>query len=178
MNVTIHLTNSANVDSGGLVNALGLGWQITGPSPLPPFAVIVLVTAPENQSEEPFEVRLQLTKSTGEPVVIGDPDAAQPVELRVMAHVSPSTRRPVGLPSGANLIVEMAPGLFLESGIYEWVVSIDGKSQASWRRPFYVRAKADEFPPTLARSGLLAPVSEQVVDLEDQDVPEGGPEPT
>jgi hypothetical protein len=173
MNVTIHLANSANVDSGGLVNALGLGWQITGPSPLPPFSVIVLVTAPEDRSEEPFEVRLQLTKSTGEPVMTGDPDEAQPVELRVMAHVGPSTKRPAGLPTGANLLVEMAPGLLLEPGIYEWVVSIDGESQPSWRRPFYVRAKPDEFPPTLARPGVLAPAPGQVVDLEDRDVTEG-----
>jgi hypothetical protein len=147
MEVTILLATAANIDASGQANALNLGWEIIGPSPLPSFVVFVVVKVPLDRGEEPFDIELRLLDSTGTPVVLGEEDARQPVELRVQGQAGPSSSRPAGLRGGAGTLLEIGPGMVLEPGIYEWVVSVDGKTQPHWHRPFYVRAKRDEFPP-------------------------------
>jgi hypothetical protein len=144
--VTILLANAANLDASGQVNALGLGWSIIGPSPLPGFVVIVKVMAPEEQREERFNVRLQLLDSVGNVVASGEQDSMEPLDVQFQGEPTSSAKVPAGLSGGAAVILELGPGLLLEPGIYEWVVSIDGETQPHWRQRFYVRAKPDEFP--------------------------------
>jgi hypothetical protein len=145
--VTILLAKAANLDASGQVNALGMGWEIIGPSPLPGFVVIVKVTAPEEQREEQFNVRLQLLDSAGNAVVWGQQDATETLDMRFEGETPPSATVPAGLRGAVAVILEIGPGLLLEPGIYEWVVSVEGETQPHWRQPFYVRAKPDEFPP-------------------------------
>ena len=157
--VTVLLANAANLDASGQVNALGLGWEIIGPSPLPGFVVIVQVKASEDQREERFNVRLQLLDSGGNVVASGQQDAMEPLDVEFQGEPSPAAKVPAGLRGGAAVILEMGPGLLLEPGIYEWVVSIEGETQPHWRQRFYVRAKRDEFPsrgfPKLAAPGPI-----------------------
>ena len=144
--VTILLANAANLDASGQVNTLGLGWSIIGPSPLPGFVVIVKVMAPEEQREERLNVRLQLLDSAGNVVASEEQDAMEPLDVPLQVETVSSAAVPAGLKAGAFFILELGPGLLLEPGIYEWVVSIDGETQPHWRQRFYVRAKPDEFP--------------------------------
>jgi len=144
---TIFLATAANVDATGQINALSLGWEIIGPSPLPSFVVLVIVKPPLDRGEEPFNIELRLLDSTGNPVVLGEQDTPQPVELRVQGQAGPSSSLPAGLRGGTVFMVQMGPGIVLEPGIYEWVLTVDGETQPHWHRPFYVRAKLDEFPP-------------------------------
>ena len=146
---TILLGTAASVDATGQVNALNLGWEIIGPSPLPSFVVLVTVKPPLDWGEQPFEIELRLIDSTGNTVVLGEQEARRPVDLRLRGQTGPSSSRPAGLRGGTTLMVEIGPGIVLEPGIYEWIVSVDGETQPHWRRPFYVRAKPDEFPPQL-----------------------------
>ncbi len=155
--VTILLADAANLDAVGRVNTLGLGWDIIGPSPLPGFVVIVRVKAPEGQGEQPFNVRLQLLDSRGNPVALGGQDAGEPLDVRFEERASPSSARPAGLRGGTTVILQLGPGMLLEPGIYEWVVSVEGETQPHWRQPFYVRAKPDEFPPQVRFEELRGP---------------------
>jgi hypothetical protein len=146
--VTILLARAANLDASGQVNALGLGWEIIGPSPLPGFVVIVKATRPEGQPGKRFNVRLQLLDSEGNIVASGQQDAMEPLDVRFEGEIPGPSAIPAGLKgAGTAVVLEMGPGLLLEPGIYEWVVSVDGETQPHWRAPFYVRAKPDEFSP-------------------------------
>jgi hypothetical protein len=157
MDVTILLATAANLDAGGQVNALGLGWEIIGPPPLPAFVVVVTAKAPEDQGEGPFDVRVRLLDATGDPVVLEEQGTEQTLDVRFQAQAAPSATRPAGLRGGTTLILQLGPGILLEPGMYEWVVSVEGETQPHWRRPFYVRAKPDEFPPQSKFEELPAP---------------------
>lgn len=146
VDVTILLADAANLDDAGRVNALGLGWEIIGPPPLSGFTVIVKLTASEERRGERFTIRLQLLDSTGTPVVWGQKDPAEPLDVQFNVEVSRASTVPAGMKEGAAVILEMGPGLLLEPGIHEWVASVDGETKPHWRQPFYVRAKPDEFP--------------------------------
>jgi hypothetical protein len=143
---TVLLANAASGDENGQINLLGLGWRITGPPPLPGFVVVAMVQVP-SEREEPIATRLQLHNQAGELVTQGDEDNPQPVEIQGLAPVGPSSQRPSELPGGANLILAFAPGLRLDPGYYEWVLSVNGETRDHWRQRFYVRAKPDEYPP-------------------------------
>jgi hypothetical protein len=146
MDVRILLATAANLDAAGQVNALGLGWNIIGPPPLPGFVVIVTAEAPEGQGEEPFDVQVKLLDSAKTPVVIGEQGAEQTMDVHFQAEAAPSATRPAGLTGGTTLILQLGPGILLEPGMYEWVAWVEGETQPNWRRRFYVRAKPDEFP--------------------------------
>ncbi len=105
MEVTVLLADAATYDVNGRVAAIGLGWEITGPSPLPAFNLIVIIKTPVGWGDKPLDVRVQLRD--------GD-------------------------------------GLVLDPGLYSFVVSVNDEARSHWRRPFYVRAKPDEFPPQIS----------------------------
>jgi hypothetical protein len=142
----ILLATAANLDAAGQVNALGLGWEIIGPSPLPAFVVIVSVKPSRGRGEEPVDVQLRLLDGAGNPVVLEGQGTPQTLDVRFQAEAGPTTARPVGLRGGTTLIFQIGPGILLDPGMYEWVVSVEDESQPHWRQPFYVRAKPDEFP--------------------------------
>lgn len=143
MDVIIHLARAANAADGQL-NVLGLGWNAIGPGPLPAHVLIASVRAPDSRDERPVAFGFELRRASGEPVVLGDDEAAQPVQISAEVALPLSSAVPEGLQRGATTIVEVAAGMVLEPGLYEWVVSVDGDSEPGWRQRFYVRAKADE----------------------------------
>ncbi|WP_438818525.1 DUF6941 family protein [Streptomyces brasiliscabiei] len=148
MDVTLALAQAANVDASGNINALGLGWEVIGPSPLPPFVVIAVVRVPPEQAELPIAAELRMVDSDGKLVTQRD-DPDRDLLVRNELKVAPAPERPPGLPAGVAMVVSMSAGLILDPGLYEWVLTVNGESRTHWRRRFYVRAKADEFPPHL-----------------------------
>ena len=142
--MTIHLARAANV-AGGQLDVLGLGWDVIGPGPLPSHVLIVSVRAPGSRDERPLTIRFELRRASGEPVVLGDDETAQPVQVSAEVALPSSSAVPEGLRRRAISIVEIAAGMALEPGLYEWVVSVDDDTEPGWRRRFYVRAKADEY---------------------------------
>jgi hypothetical protein len=145
ISASLHLANAASLDVGGTVNALGFGWRITGPSPLPGYVILVLVGMSEDEAGKQIPMVLQLVDEHGSPVTQGDD--RRPVRIETSVEASLALARPPGLASGATLIAELGAGVSLEPGYYEWVLSLGGETRDEWRYKFYVRAKADEYPP-------------------------------
>lgn len=150
MDVTIHLAKAANVAVAGQVDVLGLGWDVIGPGPLPPHVLMVSVKLPAGYAGQPVDVGIRLLDSAGEPVVLGEEKSAQSVEINSQITPPPASAVPAGLQGGVLAVVEVGSGMLLEPGLYEWAVSVAGESSPAWRRRFYVRAKADEFPTATA----------------------------
>jgi hypothetical protein len=141
----ILLADAATVNISGNLDALGVGWDITGPSPLPGFTIVILIKAPLDWPEEHIgSMKVSLFDASGEPVKVpGSPSGE--ISFEVQLQFPPASTRPAGLRGGVAGITTVAPGLMLAPGIYEWVASIDGEEDVTWRRPFYVRAAPDEF---------------------------------
>ncbi|MZE80853.1 DUF6941 family protein [Streptomyces xinghaiensis] len=145
MDVTLALARAANIDVSGHINALGLGWEVIGPSPLPAFVIIAVARVAPEDSERPLETELKLVDSEGQLVTLSN-DSDRELVIQNQIKVPPAFERPPGLHGGAAMIVDMSPGLVLDPGLYEWVLSLNGETYPQWRRRFYVRAKSDEFP--------------------------------
>jgi hypothetical protein len=146
MDVDIFLADAASLNVTGNIDALGFGWDVTGPSPLPGFVVITIIKAPLDWPEgQQIDFTLQLLDTNGEVVKTpGSPSAE--ISVRASIAVPSSSSRPQGLRGGVASVTGVGAGLLLEPGIYEWVVSVKGATEPEWRRPFYVRSKPDEFP--------------------------------
>ncbi|WP_328494953.1 hypothetical protein OHS59_21005 [Streptomyces sp. NBC_00414] len=152
MDVTLSLAQAANIDVSGHLNALGLSWEIIGPSPLPAFVVVAVVRVPPDQSKQALRAELRLVDASGQDVTLGD-GSERKMLIQDTITVPPASERPAGLSGGAAMIVEMSAGLVLDPGLYEWILTVSGESRPEWRRRFYVRAKADEYPPRLRLTG-------------------------
>jgi hypothetical protein len=148
MDVTLALAQAANIDVNGHINALGLGWEVIGPSPLPAFVVIAVVRGPSELPEQAMSTELRMVDSQGRLVTQRD-DPDRELLIQNELTMAPASERPAGLLGGAAMVVSMSAGLILDPGLYEWVLSVNGESRSDWRRKFYVRAKNDEFPPHL-----------------------------
>ena len=144
MDVSVSLARAANV-AGGHLDVLGLGWNIIGPSPLPSHVLLASVSVPGDHADRSVAFAFELRHGSGEPVILRDDDAAQPVQISAEVVLPPASAVPDGLQRETTAIVEIASGMTLEPGIYEWLVSVDGESRPDWRRRFYVRAKVDEY---------------------------------
>lgn len=124
---------------------VGGGWDRTGPKPTPS-AIGLLIKVPWEETNQRHEVSLRLVDSDGGAVV--DPKG-NPIGLANTFEVG----RPPGLAAGAHQNVCMAMNvgpLPLKPGNrYEWVLSIDSRTEEDWRVPFLVR----EEPPAARRGG-------------------------
>jgi hypothetical protein len=146
MEITILLADSASVNANGNLDVLGLAWDITGPSPLPGFTIVVLVKVPLDWPDgKAFDLALQLQNSAGEVVKV----PAGEVGVRIGGKVPLSAERPPSLQGGMTGAATVPPGLILEPGVYQWVASVqsDSSTLGEAHRAFYVRGNADEFPP-------------------------------
>lgn len=142
MEVTILLADAAKLDADGNLNALGLGWDTTGPPPLPQFVILLIIKAPLDwPSDQTFSIDMRLIDPHGEPVKLpGSPSAE--IAFHIDGRIPPEDSRPPGLAGGISGAISVGAGLLLEPGIHHWVVSVQGQE---WRRAFYVRGGSDEF---------------------------------
>ena len=145
MKATLLLCDAAQVDPSGKVHILGAGWTVVGAGAgvsLPGHAVVVLVHVPWHQTTAPHFLRLRLEDADGNPVLVGPPEAPQPMVHEQTVVV----RRPPGAPEGITLdvpvVVAVGPGMPLPPGRYGWRLEIDGESHEDWMTTFHVRAPA------------------------------------
>ncbi|HSV38181.1 MAG TPA: hypothetical protein VLI04_05425 [Nocardioidaceae bacterium] len=136
MEATLLLANSAESHAqSGMVNALGLGWSVTG-TPTPPAALVLMVKVPWDQTNIRHKVELELVDQDGHPATINDQGGTVRVDGSFEAG------RPAGIipgtPIDTTLVINLSPGMALTAGAaYQWRVEIDGEVVAS--RSFQVR---------------------------------------
>jgi hypothetical protein len=135
------LADAAQVVDGKLY-VLGGGWSTIVPGG--PFAVCGIIDIPWHQGTDWHSLRLELIDGDGEAVCVpaedGEPQplVVDPPKYRatIAPHVKPGTS--LGWPFAMNV----SPGLPLEpAAIYEWRISIDGKSEEGWTLPFSTAAQ-------------------------------------
>lgn len=100
--------------------------------------VIFIDLEPEELGSHQLRVWLSKLGQT-EPVGIKQGDQYAPVELRARFDVAGDALTDK-LPPRVSIPIPIAPFLPLDVGdIYEWRVEVDGKNDATWRAPLYVR---------------------------------------
>jgi len=139
---TLLLCDAAQVDPAGKVHILGAGWTVVGGGngvPLPAQAIVAMVHVPWHETVRPHYLRLRLEDADGNPVMVGPPDARQPMIHEQTVVVN----RPAGAPEGITLdvpvVVSIGPGMPLPAGRYAWRLEIDGASDEDWMATFHVR---------------------------------------
>lgn len=135
--VTLLLADFAEVVSGKLY-IMGGGWSVTGPGPAR-FGIAIKIGVPWDLANKQHSLELQLFDEDHEPVELPTPVGAQPVAVRGQFEAG----RPAGLKAGTPLDVMLAFNvgpLPLPAGRrMEWVLTIDGETDDSWRLPFQTR---------------------------------------
>lgn len=144
MEAHVLLADFAQTDVSGKVNALGLGWSLTQ-TPTSNMAVVVMVKVGWNETNQKHRLSLNLLTADGQHAVQGlTPLGMQPLRVEGEFEVG----RPAGLPKGSTidhaLAVNVAPGLPLTPGRYEWRLKIDDLEDATWRAAFVVRGPVGE----------------------------------
>ncbi len=128
------------VVSDGKLTIVGGGWSQTGPE-LSSFGIGLLIQVPWDQANTRHAFSVALLDSDGAEVVLDtDEEGEQAVAFGGEFEVG----RPPGLKPGTPLDFPVAVNstpLPLESGRYEWRLTIDGKSREDWTLPFTVRAE-------------------------------------
>ncbi|MEJ7583661.1 MAG: hypothetical protein WKF43_06105 [Acidimicrobiales bacterium] len=139
MRAQLLLADYAQVAEGKL-NIIGAGWTFTGPGPST-FALGLLLEVPWDATNVDHEVVLRLVDQDGGPVL--DPSGAPLIVLTTF-----QVGRPPGVPAGVSQSVPLAvnfPSLQLPPGTrFEWVLSIDGASEAEWNVSFATRVAEAE----------------------------------
>jgi hypothetical protein len=138
--VTMLLADYANVSDGKLT-VVGGGWSLTGPEPVP-FGIAILVHVPWDQANQRHVLRLELLDADGEPVTVETDEGDEPIVF--FDNIEFEVGRPAGIKPGTALEFPLAVNsgpLPLDPGRrYEWLLSVDGKTDDDWRLPFSVRA--------------------------------------
>lgn len=139
MEAHVLLADFAQSDNSGKVNALGLGWSVTG-TPTPNHAVVIVLRVGWDEANIGHHLVLRLLTADGfNAVEVPTPFGSQPLVVEVGFEVG----RPPGLAQGStidhSLAINIGPGLPLTPGRYEWRLQINDREQADWRAAFTVR---------------------------------------
>ena len=144
MKVTLLLADAAQA-VGGKLYVLGGGWSIIGPDPAPT-ALAIKIDVPWDEANARHLLEVRLEKLDGQPVLVPTPMGDQPLKIESQFEVG----RPPGIKPGTALDMAIAVAIApipLDPGEgYVWVLSIDGRSEDTWRAPFSVRQR-DAQPP-------------------------------
>ena len=137
MRVTLLLADYAVVADGKLFVSGG-GWSVTTPGA--PSAIAMKLDVPWDRANSQLHLRLRLIGQDGEPVVFPGPEGPQPVEINGDVEVG----RPPGVLPGADLdfplVFQIGPLPLQPGQRYEWVLDIDGVTEADWHLTFSTRA--------------------------------------
>jgi hypothetical protein len=138
------LADFAQTDLSGRVNALSMGWSVTQ-TPTSNMAVVVMVKVGWNETNRKHRLSLNLLTADGQHAVqVPTPFGVQPLQVEGEFEVG----HPAGLPEGSTidhaLAVNVAPGLPLAPGRYEWRLKIDDVENATWRAAFVVLSPTNE----------------------------------
>lgn len=123
----------------GKVNALGLGWSVTG-TPTPNHAVVLVLRVGWDETNVNHHLVLRLLTADGvNAVEVPTPFGSQPLTVEIDLEVG----RPPGLARGSSvdhsLAVNIGPGMPLTAGRYEWRLLINDEQRDEWRAAFTVR---------------------------------------
>jgi hypothetical protein len=137
--VSLMLADAAQVAEGKL-NVLGAGWSHIVPGG--PFAVCGIITIPWDEGMSWHSLRLELVDADGGAVCVPQEEGGEPKPLVFDSEPYRATIGPMVKP-GSSLpwpfALNIPPGLPLEAGgIFDWRISIDGKTEDGWTLPFTV----------------------------------------
>lgn len=148
--VAVLLCDYAGADAISKVNALGLGWAVTGINPstgtTAPMTVLVFVDTPPDMYGQEFAITLTLRDAAGKPVELPGP-AGNPQAMRLAQNVraeEPSFPSEANVPRHAvwahsQMVFNLLNGLPLQPGqLYTWTVEIDSTRLDGWSVSFYV----------------------------------------
>lgn len=128
MRAIVLLAQSGQLDPGGTVHALGLGWT-TSPTPTPQHVLIVFVEVDWAEIGQTFPIRAELVDSDGARVAHTDDGV-----IRAKHQVVHPKGTPVTIPFIATI-----PSLNLTVGQrYQWRVSINDEMHEDWLAGFTV----------------------------------------
>lgn len=150
--MTIFVTDYAATDAVSKINALGIGWTVTGTDPstgmTAPQALVAMIDLPPELYGQDFSMTVTLRDATGDPVMLPGP-AGTPQAMRI-AQVA-RAEEPVFPPemfvprhlvwAHVQMILNLANGLPLPPGLYTWSMEIDGNEDSRWATSFYVPGK-------------------------------------
>lgn len=154
--VAVILADHAAADSSGKVNALGMGWAVSGNNSqtglTAPQAVVVFIDSPPELYGEEFALTLTLRDEDGEPVELpGPPGAGGTMRVSQAARVEEPVFPPgAGIPrrmlwAHTQVILNLGNGLPLRPGhLYTWSLDIDTTHRPEWAVSFYVPGPASE----------------------------------
>ena len=141
MEAQVLLADFAQADANGKVNALGLGWSVTG-TPIPNHAVVMMLKVGWDEANTPRHLTLSLLTADGAHAVdVPTPFGPQPLQVEMDFEVG----RPPGLVRGSTIDHAVAinvGSLSLQPGRYEWRLEIGDEQRDNWRAPFLVRQTA------------------------------------
>lgn len=157
----VFVADYASGDAAGKINALGVGFRVTGVQPnglTPPQTVVVLIDVPSKYIGDEFPVSVDLRRDdTGELVKMQGPTGqAEAMRIQQMVKVEaasvPGVYIPSGLASRVQLVYAFATGLALQPGVtYRWGLEIEGQANKNWRALFHVAGPPP--PPVLGGPG-------------------------
>jgi len=136
MEATLLLANSAEGHANsGMVNALGLGWSVTG-TPTPAAALVLLLKVPWDQTNVRHSALIDLLDADGQQAAIDG--AGKHVQIQAEFEVGRPAGLVHGIPIDQAVVINLPPGMRLTSGAsYQWRVQINGEVVAT--RSFQVR---------------------------------------
>ena len=137
MQAQLILADFAQVSDGKLT-WVGAGWDRTGPKPTPS-GIGLLIKVPWEATNQRHDVLLRLLDSDG--AQVRDPNG-KPMGMGSQFEVG----RPPGLAAGALqtvcIALNVGPLPLTPGARFEWVLSIDDRTQEDWRAAFHVREPA------------------------------------
>lgn len=132
MKVNVLLADSAQVDPGGKVHALGIGWTRTT-APTNPMAVVVLLDLDDQETaEKSHEVLLELIQADGKPASIGPANN----HVRLTAKIEPQPGSSVEIPIVAPVVVQLGPLDLAANEAFTWRATVDGVTHEDWAASF------------------------------------------
>lgn len=126
MKITMLLADYCQVDGNGKLTAVGAGWSITSGAPNHvPFAIGVLIRVPWDRTNEDHRFVLQLLTEDGEPVHLGEPGAAETVQLEGNFKVGRPAQAIVGTDLDWAFAMNSAPMPLPPGSGFVWRLSIN-----------------------------------------------------
>jgi hypothetical protein len=159
--VTVLLADKGSISPQlGTLNLLNVGWSRTRLAPIhgvigslitPPHAVAAFFRVERAYCDRSVELVFELFTAEGAPVDL--PAPAGPQTMRVVQSIYIQSLGDLGraFPGVGNYLIEIAPGLAIPPGGYEWRVQLAGVSNPHWCAPFYVS------PPDIKEGTMPSP---------------------
>lgn len=147
--VTLFLADYASTDAAGKVNALGVGFALSGVQGngfTAPQYVVGLVDVPSRYADQEFSLSLELRNDDTNQIVTLPPGPSgqrEALRFQQLSKVEPPRFAGVYVPSSmyarVQVILAFQQGLILQPGVtYRWCLGIDGQSRAGWTARFHV----------------------------------------